>query len=296
MDGDVDQCSLGPVTARAPLAQHRHGHERSGAILHRVTPVAYAIGMPILSWKRTILALLLFGSAFGYLEAAVVSYLRDLHEPARQRIYPGRSPSELFPLLTLDQLRATAQQQRTLAIEIGREAATIIMLAAVALLVARNAGQWAAAFVIAFGTWDITFYVFLKLLLGWPASLLTWDILFLIPVPWAAPVLAPVLVSAAMISTGTWHLRRDAHHDPVTVSATQWAGVMVGAVIIVISFAMDYPHLMTGGMPHPFTWSVFSAGLLIGLGSYVCAARSAGRREESVAAPTHSAEAVVGKH
>jgi hypothetical protein len=92
--------------------------------------------MPILSWKRTILVLLLFGSAFGYLEAAVVSYLRDLNEPARQRIYPGRSPSELFPLLTLDQLRATAQQQRTLAIEIGREAATIIMLAAAALLVA----------------------------------------------------------------------------------------------------------------------------------------------------------------
>lgn len=112
------------------------------------------------SHRRSIIALLLFGMAFGYLEAAVVSYLRLLHEPARQRFYPGRSPAELFPLLTIDQLRASgADQQRTLLIEIGREAATIVMLAAVALAVG-TAGQWAAAFVIAFGTWDATFYFF----------------------------------------------------------------------------------------------------------------------------------------
>jgi hypothetical protein len=241
--------------------------------------------MPIVSWKRTVVAVLLFGSAFGYLEAAVVTYLRQLHEPARQRFYPGRSPHELFPLLTLDQLRtAGGEQQRTLAVEIGREAATIIMLAAVALAVARNAGQWAAAFVIAFGSWDIAFYVFLKVLLGWPASLLTWDILFLIPVPWASPVLAPMLVSAAMISVGVWHLRREARRDPVSINAVQWAGVMIGAVVIVISFAMDYATLMAGGMPHPFNWSVFSAGLLIGLGSYVWAARG-GRNRTNTSMP-----------
>jgi hypothetical protein len=127
----------------------------------------------IIPWKRTVLALLLFGTAFGYLEAAVVTYLRALHEPARQRFYPGRPTADLFPLLTLDQVRATPSQMRTLAVEIGREAATIVMLAAVALAVARNAGDWAAAFVITFGTWDITFYVFLKVLLGWPASIFT---------------------------------------------------------------------------------------------------------------------------
>jgi hypothetical protein len=105
----------------------------------------------IIPWKRTVLALLLFGTAFGYLEAAVVTYLRALHEPARQRFYPGRPPAELFPLLTLDQVRTAAPcQMQTLAIEIGREAATIVMLAAVALAVARNAGDWAAAFVITF--------------------------------------------------------------------------------------------------------------------------------------------------
>src|SRR5436309_16119495 len=102
-------------------------------------------------WKRTVLALILFGTAFGYLEAAVVSYLRALHEPAVQRIYPGRAPGDLFPLLTLDQIQSTAPvQMKTLAIEIGREVATIAMLAAIALVCARNAGQWAAAFVVVF--------------------------------------------------------------------------------------------------------------------------------------------------
>jgi hypothetical protein len=243
-------------------------------------------------WKRTVIALLLFGTAFGYLEASVVSYLRQLYEPSRQRFYPGRSANELFPMITLDQLHAAGtDQQRTLAIEIGREAATIIMLAGIALAVARNTAQWAAAFVIAFGTWDITFYAFLKLLLGWPASLFTWDILFLIPVPWASPVLAPVLVAAVMVLAGVWHLRRDAHGDPVGIGPAHWAGIMAGAIVIVISFAIDYRNLMAGGMPHPFNWSVFSAGLLIGIGSYAWAAYATGRAEKKLIVPMQRAEA-----
>src|SRR5206468_746926 len=100
-------------------------------------------------------------------------------------------------------------------------------------------GEWAAAFVITFGTWDITFYIFLKLLLDWPASLFTWDILFLIPVPWIGPVLAPVLVSAVMIAAGVWHLRGKAQGTPVRIGAAHWSGIMAGAAVIVISFAMD---------------------------------------------------------
>jgi hypothetical protein len=220
-------------------------------------------------WRRTVLALLLFGTAFGYLEAAVVSYLRQLHEPARLQFYPSRPPGELFPLLTLEQLRSAGHsQQQTLGVEIGREAATIVMLAAAALAVAENAGQWAAAFVIAFGTWDITFYIFLRVLLGWPPSLFTWDILFLIPVPWAGPVLAPVLVSAAMIAVGIWHLRSEASGKPVRIRGGHWAGILGGAAVIVISFAMDYSNMMAGGMPHRFNWSIFALGMTMGAASY----------------------------
>ena len=218
------------------------------------------------------------------LEAAVVTYLRALHEPARQQFYPGRPTADLFPLLTLDQLRAVAPgQMQTLAVEIGREAATIAMLAAVALAVARNAGDWAAAFVITFGTWDITFYVFLKLLLGWPASIFTWDILFLIPVPWVGPVLAPVLVSAVMIAAGVWQLRAQALGKAVRIGAAHWSGIMVGAAVIIISFAMDYRHIMAGGIPRQFNWPVFTTGLGVGILSYIGAARGRARREAAVA-------------
>src|SRR4051794_8050225 len=223
--------------------------------------------MELFPFKRTLVSLLLFGSAFGYLEAAVVSYLRLLHEPARQRFYRGRPAAELFPLLTLEQLRESgADQQRTLAAEIGREAATILMLAAVALAVARNSGEWAAAMAIAFGTWDITFYLFLKVLLDWPASVFTWDILFLIPVPWAGPVLAPVLVSATMMGAGMWHLLLAARHKPIRIAAAQWLGIVTGAVVIVVSFAMDYRMLMAGGMPQRVHWSVFLGGVGVGNG------------------------------
>ena len=124
-----------------------------------------------------------------------------------------------------------------------------------------------------FGIWDITFYAFLKLLLDWPASLFTWDILFLIPVPWVGPVVAPVLVSAAMIGAGVWHLRAQAQDRPVQIGAGHWSGILAGAVIIIVAFAMDYRHIMSGGTPREFNWFVFTAGIGLGLLSYAWAAR-----------------------
>jgi hypothetical protein len=233
--------------------------------------------------RRPVLAVLLFGIAFGYLEAAVVCYLRDLHEPVRQRYYPGRPPSELFPLVTLEQtLAVEPKQTRTLAIEIGREAATLLMLAGVALAAARNPGQWAALFGIAFGVWDIFFYVFLKLLIGWPASLLTWDILFLIPLPWVGPVVAPVLVSCAMIGAGLWSLRREAAGDPVLFGRWHGAGIVAGGLIVIVSFTLDYANILAGGFPRPFNWAVFAAGMATGALSYARAASTRVRAWDSV--------------
>ena len=220
-------------------------------------------------FRRAMIALVLFGVAFGYLEGAVVTYLRALHEPARLHYYPNRAPGEMFPLLTLDQLRAAApEQQQTLYAEIGREAATIVMLAAFALAVSRNGRQWAAAFAIVFGIWDAVFYLALKLLLGWPASLLTWDILFLIPLPWVGPVIAPVLVSLAMIAGGTWCLWREAAGVPLQIARWHRAGVLAGAFVIIVSFTLDSRNILAGGSPHPFHWSVFVLGMTIGAVSY----------------------------
>lgn len=166
-------------------------------------------------------------------------------------------------------MRATGpEQQKILFVEIGREAATMLMLAAIALAVARNARQWTAAFAIAFGVWDIIFYACLKLVLGWPASLSTWDILFLIPVPWVGPVIAPVLVSVAMITAGIWCLWREAAGRPLQIGLWNATGVLLGALVIVLSFTLDYRNILAGGMPHPFHWGVFGLGMGIGAVSY----------------------------
>src|ERR1700730_3603178 len=107
---------------------------------------------------RIVAALLLFGISFGYLEAAVVVYLRTIYDPIRAQIHPGRKPGDLFPLISPQQLEATSPENtRRLSIEIGREAATIVMLAAFSFAAGRNFNQRMAAFAIVFGIWDIFF-------------------------------------------------------------------------------------------------------------------------------------------
>src|SRR5208283_6132585 len=116
---------------------------------------------------------------------------------------PPNSRGELFPMLSAQQIRAAGPDMvRLVGTEVVREAATLLMLGAVAAAVGGNFRQWLAFFLLAFGAWDISYYAFLKVLIDWTKSLLTWDVLFLIPVPWSAPVLAPALVALTMIGTG----------------------------------------------------------------------------------------------
>ncbi len=221
--------------------------------------------------RRAVAALFLFGISFGYVEAAVVVYLRAIYDPVRRRIHPERKPGELFPLITPGQLAAAGPENpRRLVIEVGREAATMLMLAAVALAVARNFRQWFAAFAIVFGVWDITFYAFLKLMIHWPESLSTWDILFLIPLPWVGPVWAPVLVALSMIVCGLISLRLGG----LRTTALHWAGVLAGAAVIVIAFVWDFRNTSAGGLPNPFNWPLFLIGEAIGLSAFLAALQS----------------------
>jgi len=219
---------------------------------------------------RVLAGLVLFGVSFGYVEAAVVVYLRAIYEPMRQAAHPDRAAGDLFPLLRLEDLRAAGEVHvRRLATEVGREAATLVMLASAALLAARGSRSWFASFIIAFGVWDIFYYVFLKLLLDWPASLFTWDILFLIPVPWVGPVIAPALVAAVMVITGSIALWREAAGRPVRLGPWRWLAVVAGGAIIVAAFCWDYRNTSAGGYPNPFNWPLFGAGLLLGTAAFV---------------------------
>ncbi len=216
---------------------------------------------------RVLIALLLFGVSFGYVEACVVVYLRVVYEPLHERIHPDRPKADLFPLLRVEQLESAGPPYlRLLLTELVREGATLVMLAAVALSVARNRREWLAGFVIAFGLWDLFFYLFLKVLLNWPESLWTWDLLFLLPVPWVAPVLAPALVALAMIGAGVLVLGREALGHPVHLGWIRGTAIGAGGLLQVFAFCWDWRNTLAGGEPNPFQWPLFAFGGVLGLG------------------------------
>ena len=152
-------------------------------------------------------ALAVFAAAMGWLEAVVVVYLRALLGVAHGPAVPA--PDEIERrLASLPWLIGTEQ---------GREAATIVMLAVVAWLAAPRLRGRLGAFLVAFGVWDVAYYLALYALLRWPPSLAEPDLLFLIPPGpwWIQPVWAPVAVSCAMIAGGAWLFARPARNRPM---------------------------------------------------------------------------------
>jgi len=164
-----------------------------------------------------------FALAMGFLETSVVIYLRAIY-------YPGGFS---FPLRPMAQSLAVT--------ELYREAATMIMLLAVSTLAAKQWLHRFAWFLLVFAIWDIAYYVFLKILIGWPETLFTMDILFLIPSLWTGPVLAPVVNSLTMILLATVIL----YDRKGTVSATRlsvliWVLLITGSLIILYAYMKDY--------------------------------------------------------
>jgi hypothetical protein len=160
--------------------------------------------------------------SMAFLESAVVIYLRELYYPA------GFD----FPMVTMP--------GRIALTEILREIATLIMLLAMGFLAGKNARQRFAWFIYSFAVWDIFYYVFLKLILQWPSSWFTWDILFLIPVVWSGPVLAPVLVSFTMIILALTILYIDQRPEQWLIPKRSVFLVILGSVLIFCSFIWDF--------------------------------------------------------
>jgi hypothetical protein len=222
---------------------------------------------------RLLTGLFLFGAAFGFVEAAVVVDLRTIYEPLQRRFHPDAAQGELFPMLRLDELSQTsAAAARLLGIEVAREAGTLLMLAGVALCAGGSRLRGFAAFLVAFGVWDVSFYVFLKLLIGWPASIWTWDVLFLIPVPWTSPVIAPEIVAVTMAACGCHAIARDFRGDPIRPTGATWLAAAGGASLILVAFCKDFRHYLDGGLPGTFAWPVFWVGLGIGVFGYASVA------------------------
>ncbi|MFH0822611.1 MAG: hypothetical protein V2B18_07650 [Pseudomonadota bacterium] len=209
----------------------------------------------------------LWAIAFAYVESAVVEYLRAIYHPLEQGGFR-------FPLPAVSQFEAMgAEHVKRLIIELGREISTLVMLAAVAVAVGRNFREATAHFMIAFGVWDIFFYLWLKLFLDWPDGLMTWDLLFLVPVPWVGPVLAPVIVSVIMIVVGIVVLHYESRGIALRSTWYDWGMIVCGGVTAITSFCLDADNIMNGGFPNPFNWTLFLAGLFLASTAFVIALR-----------------------
>ena len=197
--------------------------------------------------KHTLSWLYVWGISFGYIEAAIVIYLRKIYYP------DGFS----FPVVLADTDIAV--------VEVLRELMTLIIIWAVAELTFWSFNKKLAGYMIIFGIWDIFYYIFLKIFLDWPESYLTWDILFLIPLPWVGPVLAPVLVSLSLIYTGIIILVEMDRGYRFQFDKKFWIIEIIAGIIIIISFIIPGIVVLNQMVPESFPWGIFLAGFFFGL-------------------------------
>ncbi len=152
-------------------------------------------------------------------------------------------------------------------VELWREGSTLVMIATLGMLAGRTWRHRVGYAALAFGTWDIFYYVFLRIMTGWPRTLLDWDILFLLPLPWWGPVLAPVSIALLMILWGTLATQS---RDDATDGRWAWAFAGVGIVLALGVFMIDAWRALPDGraavlqvLPTTFNWPLFWMALLL---------------------------------
>ena len=199
----------------------------------------------------------------GYIESAVVVYMREI-------LYPGGFD---FPLAPIEMDLAVT--------EIIREFATLVILVCIGMITGRTFSEKFAWFLYSFAIWDIFYYVFLKFLIGWPESLMTWDILFMIPTTWIGPVITPVLVSLTMILLSMILVYYNRKYEAAKINWIEWSLLITGSIVLILSWTWDYSgyilehftfreiwtvpgeeltKIVSQYIPRKFYWGLFSVG------------------------------------
>jgi hypothetical protein len=204
------------------------------------------------NWRRW-WTVVLYAMAMAWVESAVVFYLRSMIH----RIEPYQPD----PLPMIGGFAA---------VELTRELATLVMLFAVGVLAGRTWRARIGYTIIAFGVWDIFYYIFLKIICGWPHSLLDWDILFLLPLPWWGPVLAPVLIALLMIVWGSLASQYEPPAAPLRRIWAAWLLNFFGSALALYVFMTDAMDASRHGLesirtilPTRFHWPLFLLALLL---------------------------------
>lgn len=216
---------------------------------------------------KTIALVTVYSIAMGFFESSIVVYLRALY-------YPEGFD---FPLKIVEPLIA--------ATELCREFATLVMLIVIGAMAGRTKTEKFAFFIYSFAVWDIFYYVFLKVILNWPESFFTWDLLFMLPCPWVGPVLAPVINALTMITLALLIVARTSRSREARLNVPEWSLLILGSLIVIASYTMDFAVFLTARFsllqlyrpeyydavlahaatyrPACYSWPLFAAGALM---------------------------------
>jgi hypothetical protein len=201
----------------------------------------------------------IFAIAFACIESAVVVYLREI-------FYEGNS---IFPI-SVNWENGEYVGNYLTRIELVREFATIVMLISVGWAAGRTQWQKFCFFMVAFGVWDIFYYIWLRVMIGWPESIMTWDILFLLPLPWVGPVITPVLIAFAMTAAGTLIIFLEERGYKIRFYRYDWVMVMGCGLLMIVAFCWDWKNIVQlpgdpkrTGIPNPFFWVLYLFSFLI---------------------------------
>jgi len=175
---------------------------------------------------KTLLLVIAFSIAFAFVESSVVVYIRELYYPEGFN----------FPLKLMS--------IHIIVTEIFRELSTLIILLCIGLLAGRSFSEKFAYFILSFAIWDIFYYVFLKALINWPESWLTWDVLFFIPLTWVGPVLAPIINSLTMISLAAVIIFYAQRQVRIKFGFLVWTLLIIGSLITIYGYIEEYTFFM----------------------------------------------------
>jgi len=201
---------------------------------------------------RKIIWVSIFAIAMAYLESSIVVYLRRLYGIVDYTMGPPPFDPVLAP------------------IEAGREFATMIMLIAVGWAVGKSTQDRIGYAFLIFGLWDIFYYFWLWVFIRWPKSLVETDILFLIPLPWWGPVIAPMLIALLMVIGGILAVRCEDEGRIIVFSRLDWICSISGIVLLLYSFMRDAVKALPAGVeeisqlrPTPFNWGIYIIGYIL---------------------------------